>query len=104
MKPTHTPGPWTQGYKEHGFNACMIYGGPNQSGICQMFDIYQHKSVEECENDPRIAEGMANARLIAAAPCLLEALQACIEGEFATTDKAALDLAHAALAKATNRN
>lgn len=42
----------------------------------------------------------ANAHLIAAAPELYEALQACIDGEFACTDKQAVAFAEEVMAKA----
>ena len=45
----------------------------------------------------------ANARLIAAAPDLLEALKECLSCEFAVTDKAAIEKARSAIAKAEGR-
>jgi len=44
-----------------------------------------------------------DARLIAAAPDLLEALKGCLSCEFAVTDKVAIQKADAAIAKAEGR-
>lgn len=47
------------------------------------------------------AGAIADAALIAAAPELLDALLECLECEFHVTEKAAIDKARAAIAKAT---
>jgi hypothetical protein len=70
-----TPGPWKLGredyaYFEHGgmtlkVNTVGIDGGNGDQDICRIVT-----------GDP-LGEGQANARLIAAAPSLLEALKAC---------------------------
>lgn len=53
-------------------------------------------------SDPaRIAEGFANAKLIAAAPDLLEALESCINYGAMTGDEWLTEKARAAIAKAT---
>jgi len=54
----HTPGPWTA-------KGQYVFAGPDCIGICDT----DNASVERCE---------ANARLMAAAPDLLEALRTCI--------------------------
>ncbi len=72
--PKHTPAPWTQGHGEARHNAQFVYA--KSTAICQVLGIWQNHTLEELEQDERkdhIAEGMANARLIAAAPNLLEA-------------------------------
>ena len=77
----HAPGPWRAGLPGPKHGAQMILA----------------------ENDFQTALvfGQANARLIAAAPELLEALIECLECEFAVTDRAAVDKARAAITKAT---
>lgn len=67
----HTPGPWTIGTSA-GYNASHVYSG--EDGVCTVYGIFSHQSVQQVVDDPRCAEGMANARLIAAAPDMLEAL------------------------------
>jgi hypothetical protein len=67
----HTKAPWQVGNKGH--NANIVYSG--DSGIADVYGIYQHTSLEEILLDKKCAEGLANARLIAAAPELLEALE-----------------------------
>lgn len=66
----HTPGPWSIGYANIKDQAEVGIHGPGRYGyiICDMqADGYDEKTQD------------ANARLISAAPCLLEALQAAIE-------------------------
>ncbi len=58
----HTPGPWTRNID--GLGPFSVYG-PDNLGIW-----HKDRSGEECE---------ANARLIAAAPSLLEALETVVE-------------------------
>ncbi len=73
-KAQHTQGPWRIGMR-NGANANTIYarnGADNYSddGICTVYEIWQHSNIEEVQQ----CKGIANARLIAAAPELLEAL------------------------------
>ena len=96
----HTPGPWTlkkdrspNGYP-HGISA-IDPTDELKFEVCAIFGQY---------ND-RVATPMsaANARLIAAAPDLLEACEALIEGMDALGIKGPyLDLARSAVAKATH--
>lgn len=58
-KQVHTPGPWTE------LRAAMI--GP--------WKIQDGSGVEVCKLDPTNTHNVANARLIAAAPDMLEALK-----------------------------
>jgi hypothetical protein len=67
----HTQGPWTVGTTEYRFNANMIYAG--EEIVCSVYGIPSHRAVNECQP----STGMENARLIAAAPDLLEALKDC---------------------------
>lgn len=59
----HTPGPWQVGTKHH-HNACQVYAADGQDAVCMVYDIWLHRNVDECKD----CKGMANARLIAAAP------------------------------------
>lgn len=82
---THTPGPWRLHYTEEG--AFGIENDNRSAVLCQRAP-WKH----------RAAESIANGRLIAAAPDLLEALQA-LEQRGHT--QATWDLAKRAIAKAT---
>lgn len=64
----HTPGPWSIGLR-NGHNASQVYAGEEQDSVCQVYGIWSNRSVEECKD----CEGIGNARLIAAAPELLDA-------------------------------
>lgn len=73
----HTPGPWRIG-NHRGFNADHIQAvrdPDEEKSICNVYGIYLHSTVGDVANEPRCAEGLANARLIAAAPDLLAALK-----------------------------
>lgn len=82
----HTPGPWRIGHQtDYGvFNPSVIQTGEDV-GIATVYGIPLHVKLDEVENDPKCAEGLANARLIAAAPDLLaackEALQSSEDSE-----------------------
>jgi hypothetical protein len=73
---THTPGPWTVGYKS------MDVTGLTEKGPMKVCDIrgWGHLTGKGhgalgLPNDEAFAIQEANARLIAAAPAMLEALQ-----------------------------
>ena len=85
----HTHGPWAV---DHAFGVGPVSDSDDQSYgmVLAVADIY---------GDNRVAD----SRLIAAAPDLLEALLECLECEFAVTDRAAIAKAEAAIAKATGR-
>lgn len=92
MKTQHTPGPWF--FDQHGhvygtLNGQQIEGVPGGKTIS-----HPHVCTPRC---------IANARLIAAAPELLEALADCVAHMHWTQPKgeAALKKAKAAIAKAT---
>lgn len=95
---THTKGPWTA--SEHG-----AYGDYNGNSIVILGDDLRIAVVLGYDNE----ETQANARLIAAAPELLEAVQALIDWNEAQTKlsfydrmeqfNAAMDKARAAIAK-----
>lgn len=80
MKPAHTPGPWT------------LETVPTSCGICHKIGPFPTQRTklngEQCEShacvyvdngDGYTDEMMANARLIAAAPQLVAALEKCID-------------------------
>jgi len=64
----HTPGPWTIGHD--GYNANLICA--EDATICSVYRIWSNATVAECAK----CAGMGDARLIAAAPDLLEACEA----------------------------
>ena len=97
----HTTGPWTVG-SSTGHNASHVYCGDD--AICTVYGIFAHQSVAQVANDPHCIEGMANARLIAAAPDMLAELRDILD--WALVEKAALppqEIEHirAVVAKAT---
>lgn len=83
----HTPGPWT-------------VDEPHQIWSEKAREYVAITQVEDFETLPR-DQVEANARLIAAAPELLDALEECLSCEFAVTDKQAIAKARVAIAKAT---
>ena len=90
----HTPGPWS------------VRGGQGDDGYCEYRHIYAPAAASKCV-DAKISE--ADARLIAAAPDLLEALQRLrVEAQHFADNRigeqffrAAIDGAVEAIAKAT---
>jgi len=79
----YTPGPWRHARqtKTHGdgtsqtFGADSVFSEDESRTICSVYGIYSNTRLEECLLSETCAEGIANARLIAAAPELLEALK-----------------------------
>lgn len=108
----HTPGPWSIG-NSAGYNASHVYH--DEDGVCTVYGIFSHQSVKQVADDPRCAEGLANARLIAAAPDMLaehEAiarllslvihdLQGRVERDKLAALSQCLDRSQSAIAKAT---
>ena len=97
MTTKHTPGPW------------LLRTAPTSAGLCHIVSaadwrgafIYGdglRKGVDD--SLPKAQELAANARLIAAAPDLLEALQEMVR-TFAKNHALAVDVARAAIARAT---
>lgn len=68
----HTPAPWMHEYDETSKGYWHIYGNNGDILVCSMQD---NKSVMGNNKDPKPKTCQANARLIAAAPELLEALK-----------------------------
>ena len=85
MSEKHTPGPWTVSETRHSYDT-VIRGPKNEPIALALIAGYTKQ------------EGQSNARLIAAAPELLEALQMLLE--FPNTGPAT-SAARAAIAKAT---
>lgn len=97
----HTPGPWKIGMRG-GFNANLICDRSGEdmhtdNAICSVFGMYQHQDVEEQKD----SKGLANARLIAASPDLLEALLLFAVENKTHTEFERFEVARSAIAKAT---
>ena len=96
---SHTPGPWI--YSKHGFN--VLTADARQS-ICAVHAI--HPGHVSSQKD--IEEHNANARLIAAAPELLETLKELLGAEWMVSNdwggdrETVLSKAEAVIAKAEN--
>ena len=91
MKHANTPGPWRITDEMRGVGNVRVHGVESASG---------HGSVANCGADDT---GAANARLIAAAPDLLEALQSVADFWAGGDIPAEIDAAmRAAIAKATS--
>lgn len=72
----HTPGPWyTQPWPHQGYMGVSSLGWYSNYVIDTMIRIYPRYSHQDGVTPPAVDEAEANARLIAAAPELLEALQ-----------------------------
>lgn len=93
--PGTTPGPWRVD-DEHDTDAVSIVGRPawkaRRFGVDGEWDV--------CNVEQDTADSKANARLIAAAPDLYDALEALLKQTSASETVAAIYGAHAALAKA----
>lgn len=68
MKTSFTPGPW----KAHG---CSVYQAENWKDGTDYGSLAICQPIEEMDNEPTLEESAANARLIAAAPAMFDALQ-----------------------------
>ncbi len=107
----HTPGPWAIGRKsEYGTrNPSTITHNPSiitttDDDICQVYGIPLHTNLEKL--GPQWEQGLANARLISAAPELLEACKALLDIAPFAGDSHAHAIhrqAEAAIAKAEGR-
>src|SRR5690554_1887098 len=110
-KPTHTPGPWRVG----AYGTTVMTGRPNSQANDTICSLYMpiHSGVGELllPQDARTEQVEANARLIAAAPDLLAALQKFVafhdadhengdQSEIQQLYDAAIESARAAIAKA----
>lgn len=100
MATAFTPGPWTfsqdDQFGDTRFYVAQQEGAPytpNYSDVATLI-------AETCSGE-RVSVQRANARLIAAAPELLEALNACIDYGAMTGDEWVTSKARAAIAKAT---
>ena len=83
-QPKHTPGPWKATRNNIGVRSI-------DAPVCRVWML-------------RSGQGVANARLIAAAPDLLEALKMMLEGGLEGPTPQAIETALAAIAKAEGRD
>lgn len=70
----HTSGPWTVGMAS-GRNPNTVFAG--EDGIASVFGLPLHSKIDELDKEWH-QQPLANARLIAAAPDLLEACEAAL--------------------------
>jgi hypothetical protein len=96
MSGQHTPGPWvaTQEFA----NRWRITAPAAEGMVPESLAIVTHTVLEAGSHGENTE---ANARLIAAAPDLLEALIECLECEFAVTEKSVVAKARAVIERAT---
>lgn len=93
QKSNHTPGPWHVGY---GTKVCAVYMKPASKGWLVRDQVARFD---------RTDEGMANARLIAAAPDLLAALKSMFDSAVIIGSPVGdMNAAEAAIAKAEGRS
>ena len=94
----HTPGPWYIG-KDTGDQNRHIYA---EQMVCSDDGEEWHPLIACTDDDEQLIDWQANARLIAAAPDLLAALQQCVEhGIFPSAVEHVRAAARAVIAKAT---
>jgi len=90
MQTTHTPGPWALS-QAHGFSSGQPRNSYTISGVC---------GTGATTPNPNVSENEANARLIAAAPELLDALQSLLTLHIAHHNMPEHAAARAVIAKA----
>lgn len=102
---SHTPAPWTAEISD--LLGMIVYAEPCQSMIAAL----NATGAEGAAYDADVERQAANARLIAAAPDLLAALCGAVSlieetdwTAFSLSDRAKLDAARAAIAKATGEH
>ena len=80
----HTPGPWEHAATENGFDIWDSFSRPKSKERILVAQI----SDDEDEPAMRVGEALANAKLIAAAPMLADALETLLElsREWSATD------------------
>jgi len=99
----HTPGPWVIDHETRPVEICVVYHTNHPNSFVYIRGALGYWDADKDEN-------MANAKLIAAAPELLEALQLMVgtfldtEGSHSQCEDDATDVARAAIAKATGAN
>ena len=103
METKHTPGPWHVEHHSRGSCEVRITRPKESKGLGPV--AYALMDLAGAMTAERISEMKANARLIAAAPELLEALQIAREfAAYAQAEPADLTLIDAAIAKAVGPN
>lgn len=108
-KTAHTQGPWVVETATKGFEVCTLHGverQPTEDGLGKSW-VYVRPASMFRDGEwhwPDEAEQLANARLIAAAPDMLEALKLVADsGKFSCFDDLAWDAVNGAIAKAEAR-
>jgi cytochrome P450 len=87
----HTPGPWSVSSRDHVYYVTS----DDEMDVCRVYGANEFSNAEQTAN----AE--ADAAMIAAAPDMLAALRALVNGAFATAlASSAVEQARAAIAKA----
>ena len=94
MATQHTPGPWGTDLLEHDHPYQDIVVRAGTRTICRVW-------IDDAPVHDYNAAQLANARLIAAAPELLEALKVVIDDLMYKDHARVINVAHAAIAKAT---
>lgn len=74
--PNHTPGPWSIDSSYGAGQRVVVKGRPGFSGDYRVADAHFSSDLANCV---RVPEMQANARLIAAAPELLDAVKAVLD-------------------------
>lgn len=73
--------------REYGtHNANIIFKAGTEESVAMVYGLPMHSTLEEIQGNPRFAEGLAMARLLAAAPELLAVLERII-GDLAHVDE-----------------
>lgn len=104
----HTPGPWSVPHFAEPDTNCMcgyVLTGDMFGAVCTVHASGEGDDWQSHGDNPKFAEAVANAHLIAAAPDLLEALRDCldrfVEAFPAASEYEPIKRGFAAIAKAT---
>lgn len=94
----HTPGPWVIGESDSRGIHCVDARDPNRAGIIELCEVF---GVQQDDKEDDVSR--ANARLIAAAPDLLEALKLAVNQNYHDMQMTGeeLRICEMAIAKAT---
>lgn len=97
----HTPGPWN--FDPEALADIQTESGKEIASAFMPWASGDEWVIQGTMASSSPEESYANARLIAAAPELLEALEGCLTCEFPVIDRDAVSKALAAIAKATGK-